>query len=266
MHVSFKLHLRQLPFIGTRSPSASTTVGSTTTASTSATSSSSGTGTTTSSTGTSSSTPAAGNPFTGYTVRSLVDLLQNVLTKDSQVFLSPYYANEVVAGAGNITDATLQAKAASVANIPTFIWMDSVSKVPSLGTYLANASALGQASGSKYLVPIVVYDLPDRDCAAYASNGEFSIADNGQADYFNYIDQIVAQVKREFDHSLFVLFLTWLTEYPDVRVVAVVEPDSLANLVTNLSVQKCANAQTTYLACVTYAMQQLSSVVRLLCF
>ena len=39
-----------------------------------------------------------------------------------------------------------------------------------------------------------------------------------------------------------------------------IEPDSLANLVTNLSVSKCANAQTTYLACVTYAMQQLSAV------
>jgi cellulose 1,4-beta-cellobiosidase len=93
-------------------------------------------------------------------------------------------------------------------------------------------------------VQIIVYDLPDRDCAAAASNGEFSIADNGQANYFNYIDQIVAQIK----------------PFPDVRVVAIIEPDSLANLVTNLSVQKCANAQTTYLACVTYAMQQLSTL------
>jgi cellulase/cellobiase CelA1 len=54
-------------------------------------------------------------------------------------------------------------------------------------------------------------------------------------------------------------------EFPDVRVIAsnyfyfavihrskifpVIEPDSLANLVTNLSVAKCANAQTTYLVC-----------------
>jgi cellulose 1,4-beta-cellobiosidase len=49
-------------------------------------------------------------------------------------------------------------------------------------------------------------------------------------------------------------------EFPDVRVVAVIEPDSLANLVTNLSVSKCANAQTTYLACVNYALTQLASV------
>lgn len=46
-----------------------------------------------------------------------------------------------------------------------------------LGTYLADA-----ASGNK-LIQIVVYDLPDRDCSALASNGEFSIANNGLANY-----------------------------------------------------------------------------------
>jgi cellulose 1,4-beta-cellobiosidase len=32
----------------------------------------------------------------------------------------------------------------------------------------------------------------------------------------------------------------------------------LANLVTNLSVPKCANAQSAYLECVTYAIQHLN--------
>ena len=113
--------------------------------------------------------------------------------------------------------------------------IDQVAKVPQLGTYLADAQSLQQSTGQKQLVEIVVYDLPDRDCAAAASNGEFSIADNGQANYENYIDQLVAQIQ----------------QYPDVRVVAVIEPDSLANLVTNLSVQKCAQAQTTYLVSAT---------------
>jgi cellulose 1,4-beta-cellobiosidase len=36
----------------------------------------------------------------------------------------------------------------------------------------------------------VVYDLPDRDCAAAASNGEYSIADGGVAKYKAYIDAI----------------------------------------------------------------------------
>ncbi len=42
--------------------------------------------------------------------------------------------------------------------------------------------------------------------------------------------------------------------------MAVIEPDSLANLVTNLNVQKCANAKSTYLTAVNYALKQLSSV------
>lgn len=116
--------------------------------------------------------------------------------------------------------------------------------MPDLGTYLADASSIQTKTGQKQLVPIVVYDLPDRDCAAKASNGEFSIADGGAEKYKDYIDQIVAQIK----------------QFPDVRVVAVIEPDSLANLVTNLNVQKCANAEATYKASVTYALQQLSSV------
>jgi cellulose 1,4-beta-cellobiosidase len=89
---------------------------------------------------------------------------------------------------------------------------DTVSKVPTLATYLAGAAA------SNTVLQIVVYDLPDRDCAANSSNGEFSIANGGVANYKNYIDQIVAQIKA----------------YPTVTVVAVIEPDSLGNVVTNM--------------------------------
>lgn len=96
-----------------------------------------------------------------------------------------------------------------MANIPTFTWFDAVAKVPTLGTYLADASAQGKANGKKYLVQIVVYDLPDRDCAALASNGEFSIADGGQTKYFDYIDQLVAQIKSACSqfHNLQLSFL-----------------------------------------------------------
>lgn len=111
------------------------------------------------------------------------------------MYLSPYYASEVSAAAAQITDSTQKTKALSVAKIPTFTWFDSVSKVPDLGTYLADASSIGKSTGTPQLVQIVVYDLPDRDCAAKASNGEFSIADGGEAKYYDYIDQLVAQIK-----------------------------------------------------------------------
>jgi len=189
-----------------------------------------GTTTKTSAGPTGTGTPAACqdiNPFTGYTA-----------------YLTPYYAAEVKAAAAKITDATQKAKALKVANIPTFTWFDTASKVPDLGTYLADAAALQASSGSKYLVQIVVYDLPDRDCHAKASNGEYSIANGGEALYKAYIDAIVGQVKR----------------YPQVRVVAVIEPDSLANLVTNLSDPKCSGASDVYKRSTIYALQQLNTV------
>lgn len=70
--------------------------------------------------------------------------------------------------------------------------------------------------------------------------GSLSPADN---EICRYIDSIVAQIN----------------QYPDVRTVAIIEPDSLANLVTNLSVEKCANAQTDYLASVNYALTTLAA-------
>lgn len=57
-----------------------------------------------------------------------------------------------------------------------------------MGTYLAEIEALGGNVAGQF----VVYDLPDRDCAALASNGEYTIADNGVANYKAYIDAIRA--------------------------------------------------------------------------
>ncbi|GJJ14227.1 Beta-glucosidase cel3A [Clathrus columnatus] len=163
---------------------------------------------------------AAGNPYVGY-----------------NTFLIPEYVQEVQAAVANITSSTTAAQAAQVESIPVFFWMDVAAKVPTLGTYLAAASA----AGGKQLVQAVIYDLPDRDCAAESSAGEFSLANNGSALYMQYIDNIAAQVEA----------------YPNVRVVFVVEPDGLANLVTNLSVQKCSEAQSAYITLVSYAISKL---------
>jgi cellulose 1,4-beta-cellobiosidase len=118
-----------------------------------------------------------------------------------------------------------------------------MAKVPLMGTFLANIRALNQAGASPPVAgTFVVYDLPDRDCAALASNGEYTIANNGVANYKLYIDAIRAI----------------LVTYSDVKVILVIEPDSLANLVTNLGTAKCANAQAAYMACVEYAIAQLN--------
>lgn len=80
---------------------------------------------------------------------------------------------------------------------------DTASKVPLMGTYLANIRALNKAGANPPVVgQFVVYDLPDRDCAAAASNGEYTIANNGVANYKAYVDSIVALLKTYSDVSV----------------------------------------------------------------
>lgn len=60
-----------------------------------------------------------------------------------------------------------------------------------MSTFLADIKAKNAAGASPPIAgQFVVYDLPDRDCAALASNGEYSIADGGLAKYKTYIDEI----------------------------------------------------------------------------
>jgi cellulose 1,4-beta-cellobiosidase len=119
---------------------------------------------------------------------------------------------------------------------------DSYSKIALMGETLGQIRTANQGASTPNAGIFVVYDLPDRDCAAAASNGEYSIADNGVANYKNYIDGIYEQV----------------STYSDIRIILVVEPDSLANMVTNMSVQKCAQAESAYFECVNYAITKLN--------
>jgi len=184
----------------------------------------------TTSAGTGTTAPPAGgatytgNPFVG------VDLWAN-----------SYYASEISTLAIPSLSPALATAAAKVAKVPTFMWMDTRSKIPLVDATLADIRKANQAGGN-YAGEFVVYDLPDRDCAAAASNGELSIADGGVAKYKEYIDDIRAMV----------------IKYSDIRIILTIEPDSLANLVTNLNVPKCAGAQAAYLECTNYAVKQLN--------
>ncbi|KAI0428674.1 1, 4-beta cellobiohydrolase [Xylaria sp. FL1042] len=202
---------------GASTTSATTTQATTTSATKTTTSGVTTTKATTTVTGTA---VASGNPFSGVSM-----------------WANAYYASEVSAYAV----PTLGAGAAAVAKVPSFMWLDTFDKVSMMETTLADIRT-ANAGGAKNAGIFVVYDLPDRDCAAAASNGEYSIADGGVEKYKAYIDAIVAVLK----------------DYSDIKVILVIEPDSLANLVTNLSVSKCANAKSAYLECTNYAITNLN--------
>src|SRR5581483_4730935 len=146
----------------------------------------------------------------------------------AQGYINPQWAAEVKAGAASV-GGTLGATEAKVANFPTAVWLDSMAAVTggtgypmSLADHLNAAETQAASSSLPILITIVIYDLPDRDCAALASNGELTVANNGLATYESqYIDPIAATINQ--------------AKYSNLRVVAIIEPDSLPNLVTNLN-------------------------------
>ncbi|OZJ03993.1 hypothetical protein BZG36_04040 [Bifiguratus adelaidae] len=168
-----------------------------------------------------------GNPFSGV-----------------NFYVNPLYTQEVSQSLKVLTQEkewSLDAQAAVVGLTSTAVWLDSHVKVPSISYHLENSLVQAKLTGKKTVVTFVIYDLPNRDCSAGASAGEYTVADNGLEYYKEYINSI----KAEFN------------KYPEARVTCIIEPDSLGNLVTNLAVPKCAEAEADYKAGIIYAIQQL---------
>jgi cellulose 1,4-beta-cellobiosidase len=166
-------------------------------------------------------------------------------------YLNPDYVKEVQAQAA--ADGNNAAEAA-VANSQTAIWLDTIAAINGGGTtgrtglqqQLTNAAAQG-TTATPSLVEIVIYDLPGRDCAALASNGEIPATSAGLTEYESqYIDPI-ASILNQFASS-------------PIRVVAIIEPDSLPNVVTNQSKSACATATPYYETGITYALNKLHAI------
>jgi cellulose 1,4-beta-cellobiosidase len=166
-------------------------------------------------------------------------------------YLNPDYVSEVRAQAS--ADGGNAAEAA-VANYQTAIWLDTISAINGGGTtgrtglqqQLTNAAAQGTAA-TPSLVEIVVYDLPGRDCAALASNGEIPATSAGLTEYETQYINPIASILSQFASS-------------PIRVVAIIEPDSLPNVVTNQNMSACQTATTYYEQGITYALNKLHAI------
>jgi cellulose 1,4-beta-cellobiosidase len=168
-------------------------------------------------------------------------------------YVNPLWKAEVEseAVAQQSANPALAAKMRIVENQPTAIWLDSMGAIagPAGGMGLAahlNA-ALAQKGSGPEVVNIIVYDLPGRDCNALASNGELPATAAGLATYeTSYIDPIVAILGN--------------SAYSSLRIAAVIEPDSLPNIVTNSGVAACQTAGPFYETGVEYALNKLHAI------
>jgi cellulose 1,4-beta-cellobiosidase len=124
--------------------------------------------------------------------------------------------------------ADAEAGGSRVSNNPTGVWMDRIAAIAgssgSMGMRAHLDAALAQGAG---YIQFVIYNLPGRDCAALASNGELKATDleRYKTEYIDPIAGIEGDVA-----------------YTKLRIINVIEIDSLPNLVTNTGGQKGATA------------------------
>ncbi len=161
--------------------------------------------------------------------------------KNVRFFINPDYVEEVESTARKHPEhaATIR----KVEAYPTAVWLDTIAEVSKLPHFLDAAKQQQRASGRPTLSVFVLCDLPNRDCAAKASAGELSVEANGEARYRSeFVDPIAAQFAAR----------------PDQPIVAIVEPDSLANLTTNMHEPKCAASAEAYRRSIVYAIKRLA--------
>lgn len=144
----------------------------------------------------------------------------------------------------------------AVSNISTGVWLDRIAAIEGTASSQSNGpmglrdhldAALSQGGGQPIAAQFVIYNLPGRDCSALASNGELGPDElpRYKSEYIDPIAAIMADAK-----------------YRTVRIVTIIEIDSLPNLVTNENVQMCATvkANGAYVQGVQYALNKLHAI------
>jgi len=181
----------------------------------------------------------------------------------------PYYVNPSYVAELNSSIATatgpVKAILESMRSVPSAYWIDVKSKINGQGTDSVEGILTDSASKSPpQLCVFIVYDLPNRDCHAKASNGEICCNANPDGTCNYDLGGNCASGIQEYQTQYIDPFVAVLKKfYGKVPVVLVIEPDSLPNLATNLADPHCGNSatQAAYTTGITYAVKSFSTNV-----
>ncbi|MCT9084357.1 glycoside hydrolase family 6 protein [Streptomyces fulvoviolaceus] len=164
----------------------------------------------------------------------------------AQVYVNPEWSAKAAAETGG----------SRISNQPTGVWLDRIAAINGVngGMGLRDHldAALEQKGSGEEVIQLVIYNLPGRDCAALASNGELGPTeiDRYKTEYIDPIAAILAD-----------------PAYASLRIVTTIEIDSLPNLVTNTGSRPTATpacdvmkANGNYQKGVGYALNKLGDV------
>jgi cellulose 1,4-beta-cellobiosidase len=169
---------------------------------------------------------------------------------------NPYTGAKVYVNPEWSAKAAAETGGSRVSSQPTGVWLDRIAAINGVngGMGLRDHldAALAQKGTGEEVVQLVIYDLPGRDCAALASNGEL-----GPTEIDKYKTQFIDPIAAILADS----------KYASLRIVTTIEIDSLPNLVTNTGSRATATpncdtmlANGNYVKGVGYALSKLGDV------
>ncbi|XUL92312.1 glycoside hydrolase family 6 protein [Streptomyces galilaeus] len=169
---------------------------------------------------------------------------------------NPYAGAKVYVNPEWSAKAAAETGGSRISNQPTGVWLDRIAAINGvnggMGLRAHLDAALAQKGTGQEVVQLVVYDLPGRDCAALASNGELGPTEIGRYES-EFIDPIAAILAD--------------SKYASLRIVTTIEIDSLPNLVTNTGSKATATPQCdtmlangNYVKGVGYALNKLGAI------
>ncbi|WP_043672272.1 glycoside hydrolase family 6 protein [Streptomyces xylophagus] len=169
---------------------------------------------------------------------------------------NPYAGAKVYVNPEWSAKAAAETGGSRISSQPTGVWLDRIAAINGvnggMGLRAHLDAALAQKGTGEEVVQLVVYDLPGRDCAALASNGELGPTEIGRYET-EFIDPIAAILAD--------------SKYSSLRIVTTIEIDSLPNLVTNTGSKATATPQCdtmlangNYVKGVGYALNKLGAI------
>jgi cellulose 1,4-beta-cellobiosidase len=169
---------------------------------------------------------------------------------------NPYSSARVYVNPAWSAKAAAEPGGSRIANQPTGVWLDRIAAIQGVNGGMGLRDhldeAVRQSGGRPLVIQVVVYNLPGRDCAALASNGELGPDDlpRYKSEFIDPIASIVAD-----------------PAYANLRIVTIVEIDSLPNLVTNAGGRPTATPRCeqmrqngNYIKGIGYALAKLGAV------
>jgi cellulose 1,4-beta-cellobiosidase len=181
---------------------------------------------------------------------------------NQKFYINPTFQQNIQTTISNTTDTLTLENLRIAQNTASAFWLDTMSKVQLDGVGTNTLAGILKDANSKpvkELVVVIIYDLPNRDCAARASNGEICCAKNPDGSC-NYQSTDCTTGISQYQHGYIDPIVKLFKQYPKLPIVAIIEPDSLPNLVTNLGNPNCASAatQASYKTGITYAVNQIA--------